>query len=330
MVNPVWDSMRIERDASIAPVHQIAHSIRHAIATSRLSNGETLPSVRQLASILDITPATIGRAYSILQEEGLLRARSGSATIVADLANIEGAAREKASEAAKELMGRTIDALSGMGMTVADIRSAFYQALGDVTENRYVTFVAGSTPVVEKYQSILAEHLGPLGYTVAACRLEDLLKPDPQLATVLDSTVLMVCMLSFKRGVDQALLARRATMPVSILLTEITMNTSTRLASMDAGLNVLVVAEPEFRNITAGLVRTYLPEERVQVAVDMEPAALVEQMRAVDVVAYTLGCRDAVVSTAPPDTETFLLEYQAREDSLVRIRSAVLAAGNGR
>lgn len=328
-MNPVWDSIRIERDGSIAPVHQIAHSIRHAIATSRLSSGETLPSVRQLAVQLNITPATVGRAYALLQDEGLLSARSGSATVVAELANVDGAAKQRSGEAAKELIGKTIESLTGMGLNFAEMRAAFDEVLSGLAKNRYVTFVAGSTPVVDKYRSLLEEALGPLGYTVAACRLADFQQPDEALKAILKRTALIVCMLSFKRGVDEALHAMNTSLPVSILLTEVTMNTSLKLAAMRPDQKVLVVAEPEFRNITAGLVRTYLPEEQVQVAVELEQASLKRHMAAADVVAYTLGCQDAVSAAASANTETFLLEYQARSDSLTRIQAALMSTSSG-
>lgn len=324
-MNPTWHNVQIERDGDIPPVHQIAHSIRHAIATSRLSSGETLPSVRQLARLLSVTPATVGRAYSILREEGLLHARTGSSTVVAELVDIEGAALRKSGEAALQLVGKTIDALLGMGLSVADIRHTFSQKLGELVSTRYVVFVAGSTPVVEKYRAIVDKELRPLGFAVHACRLDEFENASAELSRILDDTSLVICMLSFKRGVDAVLKSTNRTLPVSILLTEININTSAKLASVDPRSRILVIAEPEFRNITASLVRAHVPEDKVTVAIDMEPSSLVSAIRKADVVAYTLGCAEGLKAIIPPDTNTLLLEYNARQDSLERIKSALLA-----
>lgn len=323
-MNPIWQKMRIEREGSIAPVHQIAHSIRHAIATSRLIPGETLPSVRQLAAQLEVTPATVGRGYALLQDEGLLTARTGSSTVVAGLADIENAALRRSGEAAGEVIAKTIETLTGMGLSFEEIRIIFSQKLNAVAGARYVVFVAGSTPVVDKYRNILEAEVRPLGFKVVACRLTEFQKPTPELERILNRAVHLVCMLSFKRGVDAALSQSNRQLPVSILLTEVSTHSSAALAAIDPDKQVLVVAEPEYRNVTAGLIRNYIPEDQVRVASSSDPVSLRESIVASDVVIYTLGCVDLFKAAAPIGTESLLLEYNARSDSLARIKTALL------
>lgn len=323
-MNPIWQKMRIERDGSIAPVHQIANSIRHAIATSRLIPGETLPSVRQLAAQLEVTPATVGRGYALLQDEGLLTARTGSSTVVAGLADIENAALKRSGEAAGEVIAKTIETLTGMGLKYEDIRTIFNQKLNTLADNRYVVFVAGSTPVVDKYRNILESQVRPLGFKVVACRLAEFQKPTAELERILDRAVHLVCMLSFKRGIDAALEESRRQLPVSLLLTEISTDSSAALAAIDPNRQVLVVAEPEYRNVTAGLIRNYIPEDQVRVASSTDPVSLRKAIGATDVVVYTLGCVDLFKAAAPASTESLLLEYNARSDSLARIKAALL------
>jgi GntR family transcriptional regulator len=45
--------------------------------SGRLKSGERLPSVRQLADELAVNPMTISKAYSLLENEGLLERRRG-------------------------------------------------------------------------------------------------------------------------------------------------------------------------------------------------------------------------------------------------------------
>ncbi|MEL6100553.1 MAG: PLP-dependent aminotransferase family protein [Pseudomonadota bacterium] len=62
---------------------RVADAIRSGIAQGVLEVGGKLPPVRDLAWRLGITPGTVARAYSILTNEGVLRAEVGRGTFVA-------------------------------------------------------------------------------------------------------------------------------------------------------------------------------------------------------------------------------------------------------
>ena len=63
---------------------QIVSQVGRAIATGEISTGEKLPAVRTLAAELVINPNTVARAYSLLDQQGLVSAKTGSGTYVAD------------------------------------------------------------------------------------------------------------------------------------------------------------------------------------------------------------------------------------------------------
>jgi GntR family transcriptional regulator len=63
---------------------QIVEQIRQAIAKEQLGIGEKLPAVRKLASDLVVNPNTVAKAYTILEQAGLVITKSGSGTFVAD------------------------------------------------------------------------------------------------------------------------------------------------------------------------------------------------------------------------------------------------------
>ena len=52
---------------------QLTNQIIMGIATSRLREGDVLPSVRQLADTVGINMHTVNKAYAVLREEGLIR-----------------------------------------------------------------------------------------------------------------------------------------------------------------------------------------------------------------------------------------------------------------
>src|SRR5207237_3011352 len=61
-----------------APVYvQIERRIRMGVADGTLQPGDHLPSVRDLARQLGLSPNTVGRAYADLSREGVITARAG-------------------------------------------------------------------------------------------------------------------------------------------------------------------------------------------------------------------------------------------------------------
>jgi GntR family transcriptional regulator len=63
---------------------QIVEQVGEAIAKGRLAVGDKLPAVRKLATELVINPNTVARAYTILEQSGLVTTKTGSGTFVAD------------------------------------------------------------------------------------------------------------------------------------------------------------------------------------------------------------------------------------------------------
>ena len=69
---------------SNTPIYQqIADQVRLAIAQQLISNGDQIPSVRQLAEQLLINPNTVAKAYAELQRDGILESRAGRGLFVA-------------------------------------------------------------------------------------------------------------------------------------------------------------------------------------------------------------------------------------------------------
>ena len=61
---------------------QLDRALRAAIATGRLSAGDQLPTVRQLAVELSVNANTVARVYAELERAGILETRRGVGTFV--------------------------------------------------------------------------------------------------------------------------------------------------------------------------------------------------------------------------------------------------------
>ena len=67
---------------------QLMNQIIMGIATSRLQEGDPLPSVRQLADTIGINMHTVNKAYSLLRQEGFVSIdRRKGAVICLDVDN---------------------------------------------------------------------------------------------------------------------------------------------------------------------------------------------------------------------------------------------------
>lgn len=74
---------------------QVIEQIRRQIMAGQLGEETQLVSVRELAAQLNVNPMTISKAYSLLENEGLLERRRGVGLFVARLRR-EQTNREKA------------------------------------------------------------------------------------------------------------------------------------------------------------------------------------------------------------------------------------------
>jgi GntR family transcriptional regulator len=62
--------------------HQIVENLWLAVVDGSLETGERLPTVRQMAIALGVSPGTVERAYEQLEKRGVLATRRGEGTFV--------------------------------------------------------------------------------------------------------------------------------------------------------------------------------------------------------------------------------------------------------
>ncbi len=87
-----WEQMYIEIDfnSDEALYLQLRNQIIIGIATSQFQEGDTLPSVRQLADTIGINMHTVNKAYSVLKQEGFVKVdRRKGAVIAIDIDKIQ-------------------------------------------------------------------------------------------------------------------------------------------------------------------------------------------------------------------------------------------------
>lgn len=88
-----------------SPIYlQILTFIKHGAVAGTIENGDPLPSRRNLSALLGINPNTVQKAFSMLEDEGLVESRTGAKSVmVLDEEKIKRLRRELLSESIKAL-----------------------------------------------------------------------------------------------------------------------------------------------------------------------------------------------------------------------------------
>jgi len=106
---------------------QVAEQISQAIAKGQLVSGDKLPAVRKLAAELVINPNTVARAYSRLEQAGLVTTKIGSGTFISDpkLRRTDAADINMLTERMDTLITRGLN----LGLETQDLISLFESRL---------------------------------------------------------------------------------------------------------------------------------------------------------------------------------------------------------
>jgi GntR family transcriptional regulator len=94
---------------------QLERAIRVAIATGRLTLGDQLPTVRQLAVDLRVNANTVAKVYGELERAGVLESRRGVGTFVKAVVDV--APRGERLRRLSELGAKYLSDASGLGFS---------------------------------------------------------------------------------------------------------------------------------------------------------------------------------------------------------------------
>ena len=107
---------------------QLRNQIIMGIATERLRNGESLPSVRDMAEIIGINMHTVNKTYAILRQEGYLRLDRRRGAVV----SVNPDRLRKLEDFKANLKVNLAEALCN-GISTDEIHSAVDEVLKEIT-----------------------------------------------------------------------------------------------------------------------------------------------------------------------------------------------------
>lgn len=117
--------VEIDFNSNEAIYIQLRNQIIMGIATSVLQEGDTLPSVRQMAESIGINMHTVNKAYALLQDEGFLAiGRRGTVIVVDD-------DHEKALKTLRDDLTIALAKASCRSITRAEVHELIDDILGE-------------------------------------------------------------------------------------------------------------------------------------------------------------------------------------------------------
>jgi len=102
---------------------QLMEQIKQAVSTGQVQAGDALPSIRQLATDLELNNKTVAKAYSLLERDAVIQSKGYRGSFVHPDAKAN--CRVDRSSVVTEALTTTINDLRHSGATDSEIRIAF-------------------------------------------------------------------------------------------------------------------------------------------------------------------------------------------------------------
>jgi GntR family transcriptional regulator len=116
-------SIRIDIASPVPVFDQLIQQIRRSVVDGTLQPGTPLPTIRQLATDLQINPNTVAKAFKLLERDGVIETRGRSGSFIH--AKAKRHSKNDVREVATTSLAQTVAALRATGLTDSEIRVAF-------------------------------------------------------------------------------------------------------------------------------------------------------------------------------------------------------------
>jgi GntR family transcriptional regulator len=125
---------RLDLHSGVPVYRQIIDQVMGGIATSSLTGGDQLPTVRQVAVDLSINPNTVVRAYRELEIRGVLETQQGTGTFVSH----QKVKRDEVERARQlnQLVSEFVARAGASGFTIKDLLEQLNDRQNDSEKGR--------------------------------------------------------------------------------------------------------------------------------------------------------------------------------------------------
>ena len=120
--------IKIDTTSFIPFYEQVKQQIKGRVSLGTLRPGESLPSIRELATLLLINPNTVARAYRELEREGFIYSRKGKGCFVTD--DSSALIRKERTVILNQVFDAAIEEAKKLNLNASEIKKIFERRLG--------------------------------------------------------------------------------------------------------------------------------------------------------------------------------------------------------
>lgn len=311
--------LSIDRASGLPIYLQIKYQVIHDISMGRLIAGQHLPSIRQAARQLGITPMTVRRAYASLEEEGFVVGLPGKGVVVTELAPTPQAEAIHRQHSLSDLLRVTVTQAQALGYAPSEIQAAMTRALAEGDGAATILFVGAEPEFIEHYTPLLAGAMTDLDIDVEAISLEKL-----EATGLRDLRSFPLCVVTLVRSFARVReLLRDVPVAVIALALDLSPETIDGLIRIPRDARVALVAERVNLPGFSHLVHQYVATDEPFTEIVPESSFTGTQLLPYDVIIHSLRTRATVARTAPPDCRRVELHFAPNPTSLAQVRHAI-------
>lgn len=301
----------IDRASSVPVAVQLRGALEYGIGTGEIAVGARLPSVRNLAQTLGLSPVTVSHVYATLQAAGHIEGRVGSGTFVAESRD----PRRPGPDQLRDLearIGELVRLGASLGLTPAELA---FRITGVATTPRHglrLLMLGKFHDATEFYAQEIRRHL-PDGDEIIARTIQDLSNSQrPQVDLVIAART--------TRPEAEGLFPGIPVVGITLIPNEAT---RVALASIPPEAQVAVVSYfPDFMTIMKTGIMRFAPHVTKMTAMVRDDPGLPGLLTRADVLIHSTGA-DYLRDQFPPQKPC--VEYRHTPD-INSIRSELLPA----
>jgi GntR family transcriptional regulator len=124
----------VDLESGVPIYMQLVDRIKQMVVSGQLQPGQQLPTMRQLAADLRINYNTVGRAYAILDQDGVISTQQGRGTFIASRLSEEQIQRMRLDKLGS-MIGQIVQEALVLGYSPQEIKDVVEEQLADATSD---------------------------------------------------------------------------------------------------------------------------------------------------------------------------------------------------
>jgi GntR family transcriptional regulator len=124
----------VDFESGVPIYMQLVDRIKQMVVTGQLQPGEQLPTMRQLAADLRINYNTVGRAYTLLDQDGVISTQQGRGTFITSRLSEEQIQRMRLDKLSS-MVGQVIEEALVLGYSPQEIEHTLEEQLASAASS---------------------------------------------------------------------------------------------------------------------------------------------------------------------------------------------------